>query len=329
MIQDMNEEVFEIENRHGHPIHCVYDYREEGRPLIVIPPSWEGTVRRSLVQMLYLINAGFNVCRFDFTFHRGNSYGDIKDYTLTSAYDDVAAVLDFVRGPGGIDHSAGLGVYGVSMSSRVMIRYLAANPGAADVFVSLIGVVDVPYTVKAATGNDFESYYRDPHHVFGLNKGIHYVVDWDRFIRDAVANGWHTLDGTKREVDLMTTPTFLIVAEADHWIDLDDYQYVYGDNKEILKATYKLPNAGHELYKNPEAAKAATRAATQEFLRFFGGVEMPELPEPTITEIIDQNTRERQRENRYGQPKSPAIRWPRHAAPLVTHAGTAQPRPVA
>jgi pimeloyl-ACP methyl ester carboxylesterase len=301
MIGTAQQRIFEVKNDRGQLIHCVHDWVSDTDPLVVVPPLYEGTVRTNLLPMLYLVSNGFSVLRFDFTNHRGNSEGEMRDFTLSSACDDLGAVLQHTRDSGWFGNAAGLALYATSISSRVAVRYLAENHGVVQIHLSILGVIDMVKTLTAITKVSVRELIRkqqdQPETCIGLKRIIHYQIDADHFLPDLIQNNWADASGTRVDVDRIETPTYLIVAENDKWIDIDDYKYVYGDNPDILRGTYKLPNAGHEIYKNPEAAKVAGAQATRLLRRLYYGVNESEiLCEPTLTEMIDQNTRERTRE---------------------------------
>ncbi len=300
MIKDIKEEIFTITNSQGHAIHCVYNYIDADSPLIVIPPQFEGTVRLNMLPMIYFVNNGFRVLRFDFTNHQGNSFGNFADFTLSQALADCQAVLEFVHASQQLNASAGVGLLGISISSRILLRYMALQQQPIDCYVSMLGVVDAGSTIYAVTGQDIQLLLRDPQHRYGVVKAIKHMIDADPFMHDLQAQDWHSLSGTQRDIDQLVAPTYLIVAENDKWVNIADYHTAYRNNQAILRQTYKIPNGGHELYKNPEAAKLAAAMATRCFASFFlPNAQSTEIVEPTITELMEWNTRERARERQH------------------------------
>src|SRR5437867_428691 len=93
---DIRQDVFEIVTPAGETLHCVYNSAGQGRPLAVVPPLLAGTVRLNLLPMLYLVNNGFDVLRFDFSNHPGNSSGRHDAFTMSRALADIDAVMAHV-----------------------------------------------------------------------------------------------------------------------------------------------------------------------------------------------------------------------------------------
>src|SRR5690606_29689470 len=154
MLIPFQEEIVNFTNDSGERIHGVYNYTTKDRPLIVIPPQFEKTIRTNLTAMLYLINNGFNVFRYDNRYSNGNSTGEIVDYTLGGVYDDLCDVMKMLQSNSCIDTRHGVGILGISISSRVIYRYLKLHPSNADVFVSLVGVVNMQHTISTIVGFD-------------------------------------------------------------------------------------------------------------------------------------------------------------------------------
>src|SRR5699024_9133905 len=118
---------------------------------------------------------------------------------------------------------------------------------------------------------------RDSSYVYGYQKAVNYELNFDRWMRDFAEEDWARPDRTRDEITQMVTPTYLIVAAADDWVNIDEYPYVYEQNKEILRATHQIPGAAHELYKDPETLKEAMRTAPRCFRRHYSMDENIEL----------------------------------------------------
>jgi len=147
----ISQQVFEARRSDGQTIHCVYDYAYPTDPVVVVVPTFEATARHNAMLSRFLLGLGLSSMRFDFTNHVGCSSGEIINFTLTSAYHDLDAVLAFLR-DGPLEFTADLAIISSSLGTRVCLRYLADYPEAADFHVSLLGVVDAGHTIKIATG---------------------------------------------------------------------------------------------------------------------------------------------------------------------------------
>lgn len=301
MISNYQEKIINIENSSKETIHCVYNYTNKELPLIVIPPQFEKTIRTNLTAMLYLINNGFNVLRFDNRNHNGNSTGRIQDYSLGCAYDDLVEVVNFIKEDSIVETRNGMGILGISIASRIVYRYLSLNKNVFDVFVSLAGVVNMRYTLNSILGYDIvQEYLSEPSRDFGIKKVLKYPIKYNNFLDDLVNLNFHTLEATQKDIDKIVTPTSLIVSENDKWIDYNDCNEVFKNNAGILVEMFKLPGAGHELYKNPQSAEVAIKKIVELF-RFHWNMtnENYIIHKPEITEIISVNKRERERERFY------------------------------
>jgi pimeloyl-ACP methyl ester carboxylesterase len=297
------ETVVRITDGRGLAIHAVYNHLEGDRPLIIVPPQFEGSVRTNLLPLLYLIRNGFNVLRFDFTCHQGNSSGEFKDFTMSGALADLIAVVVDARRER-VASARRLGLFVTSMAAPLMYRYLAKG-GKVDVGVAMFGAVDMQYTIRQINPEvDLQHLLANRAHRYGTVKLWHFPIDGDRFAGDLIAHEFHTLDRVKRDIDAIQTPIYLVIAESDRWVRIEDYPKAFRDNQTVLRRTYKIPNAGHEVFRNLKAAKTAIGTATRclrEFYDLPGGFDAV-LAEPTITEYIELNTREREREAAHKAP---------------------------
>jgi hypothetical protein len=301
MILDYREKIINIENSSKETIHCVYNYTNKELPLIVIPPQFEKTIRTNLTTMLYLINNGFNVLRFDNRNHNGNSTGRIQDYSLGGAYDDLVEVVNFIKEDPNVETENGMGILGISIASRIIYRYLSLNKNVFDVFVSLAGVVNMKYTLNSILGYDIvQEYLSEPNRDFGIKKLLKYPIDYNNFLHNLVNVSLHTLESTQMDIDRIVTPISLIVSENDKWIDYNECSEAFKNNADILVEMFKLPGAGHELYKNPQSAEVALNKIVELFRSHWNMTnENYIIHKPEITEIISLNKLERERERFY------------------------------
>ncbi|PKM93598.1 MAG: hypothetical protein CVU84_14605 [Firmicutes bacterium HGW-Firmicutes-1] len=300
MVRSFNERIINIKTKNGDVIHSVYNYFKENTPLIIIPPQFEKTIRTNLTLMIYLINNGFNVLRYDNRYHNGNSTGDIEDYNLKTALEDLEIVIQYVKSDSSIYNNNGIGLLGVSITSRIIYRYLSDSVKDIDVFLTLVGVVNMQYTLNSIIGFDIvDEVIKEPKKIWGTRKVIKYPVNWDNFIKILINENMHNLETANEDIQKIKTPIYIIASEDDKWVDIEEYEKAFITNKEILKGVYKLPGAGHELYKNPEAAKFAAEQIVKVFQEFWGIESEQHIIKPTITDIIAHNKKERVREKQY------------------------------
>jgi hypothetical protein len=158
------------------------------------------------------------------------------------------------------------------------------------------------HTLQIISGiNGVQALLDNPNIMFGIRKLLNYPISWDNFIHNMIEYKYHSLESTKTDVSQMIVPTYLIVAEDDQWVPLTFYHEVFSENLAILRGTYKIPKAGHELYKNPKAAEYALEAVVKAFQEFWGrdNFNSNTIFKPNIAEIITINRQEREREFQY------------------------------
>ena len=94
------DNLLEVSNRDGRTIRCLLELPETGQtdaPCVIVAPSYALSMRHFGPLSLFLTRNGFRCLRFDYTDHVGASAGDVYDFRLSSAADDLGAVLGAVR----------------------------------------------------------------------------------------------------------------------------------------------------------------------------------------------------------------------------------------
>lgn len=298
MTSNYAEEVINIEDTDGSVIHCVFNYiNEEDRPLIVIPSQYEKTIRTNLMLMLYLVNNGFNVLRYDNRNHNGNSTGKILDFTLKSAIEDLSIVMNYVQRELSYTKEQ-LGIVGISISNKVVMEYLKKIENRVSVYVSLVGVVNMQHTLEAIAGFDaVKEKKSDKEHILGVHKLLSYEIDWDNFVTDMLELKLEDVNSSLEAVEQIDIPVYAIVAEKDNWVNMDEVDIVLKRCIHV-KGKHVLQGATHELYKNPESAKTAMRQILLN-VREHWNMGSSSLVLPDIMDMIAHNKEERQREKLY------------------------------
>ncbi|MBN2444670.1 MAG: hypothetical protein JXJ04_25165 [Spirochaetales bacterium] len=302
MVKEYEEIVLNFNNSRGNSIYSIYSFIKGKRPLVIITPQYEKTTKNNLIPMLYLINNGFNVFRYDNTFHKGNSYGNFEQFTLGSSLDDLEAVSRFIKNDERINTDYGVALLGISISSRTAFKFLSGHHNYYDIFLSLVGVVDMQSTLKAITHIDLvQETIDNPRKKWGLRKVINYEIDYDNFLKNCIGENYHNLQSTKNDVDKIKTNTYLLAAEQDPWINFEDCTIPFRDNSTILKEVYKIPHADHLLYKNPEAVKNAINKIVKILSRCFYSQEIPvdEINSPSESDLIRVHKLECKKKRKY------------------------------
>jgi pimeloyl-ACP methyl ester carboxylesterase len=300
-------------------------------PLVLLVPPFSKTMRDLFTASLVMVYNGFRTWRFDHTNHVGGSDGEILDFTLASATEDLHAIGRELRHRYG---RAPLGVLTSSLGSRVAFRALRDRHDVA-ALVSLVGVVHVQHTLKEVIGRDLVAEVLEGLPIPATAMAFEYEVS-TRFIHDLIEGRWQSLDSAKEDIAACPFPIVQILGELDGWASREDAAQVIDDLPELARATYILPGASHKLEHNPSAARAALLHAVTVMRRRLWGdaVSAPEMPAiyPSFREIVNKNRQERYVE-RAGYPQgyravvrpfedAAALRDPAHAL----HAGTAPPR---
>ena len=173
--------MFETQNSAGRSIRCLLEGPDSGdqdAPLVVVAPSYALSMRHFGPLSLFLTLNGFRSLRFDYTDHVGASDGDVYDYKLSTAADDLRAVMGSLAGWG---VTGPVGVISVSMGARIAFRALQGRSDIATL-VSLVGVVNLQDTLNCVIGEDVVAEGlsgHEPHarEVLGYHVGGQIVMD--------------------------------------------------------------------------------------------------------------------------------------------------------
>jgi pimeloyl-ACP methyl ester carboxylesterase len=259
-------------------------------PCVIIAPSYALSMRHFGPLSLFLTLNGFRSLRFDYTNHVGASEGDVFDYKLSTAADDLRSVFTVlgdwgVRGP--------VGVISVSMGARIAFRALRDLPDVA-ALVSLVGVVNLQDTLNCVVGEDVVAEGLSgsvPHarEVLGYHVG-------GQIVMDAIEHNLHSLESTKQDVAQCRFPITHVFAEDDAWTNLDEAESVFGeDTEQAPRQMYILPEATHKLEYNPVAARTAFSVATAAVARELTGadIDVEQVVSPSFNDVVEKNRQEK------------------------------------
>ncbi|MCI0489497.1 MAG: hypothetical protein L0229_23135 [Blastocatellia bacterium] len=260
-------------------------------PVVLIAPPYAKTIRDMFFVSLYLVLNGFRTVRYDSANHIGVSDGDVFDFTLSSAQQDLIAFIDALR------HQypdAPPAVFSSSLSARVAFRALASSDEVC-VQASLVGVVHVQDTLHRVLGHDFVDDLLKGRAIPDIRDVLGYEVGRG-FIEDVVDAGWYSRESTQQDLVSCRFPIIHICTERDDWAQLQDIEVAFSGNGSLApRELYMIPGSSHHLEKNPSAARLALVQAIASLKRYTAGeqVEPSEVRCPNFVDLVRKNRHER------------------------------------
>ncbi|WP_342346662.1 alpha/beta hydrolase, partial [uncultured Nitrospira sp.] len=245
-----------IEKGNGQRIRAYHDRpmgdSTEG-PVVVIAPGYGETKRDYLTLAYYFASNGFHVVRYDHTNHVGESDGLHYQICLSSMKDDFQTVIRYVRATW--PHSPIIGVAS-SLASRVALKAEVECPSLS-LLIMLMSIVNVERSAATVHQEDLFAGYAngqcpDSANFLGFNVG-------NKFLGDAIANQFVTLEHTLIDAASLTCPVMLVSAEKDAWVAPDDLQAFRNALGRSLEQWIVVPNALHRLQENPKMAHETYR----------------------------------------------------------------------
>jgi ubiquinone/menaquinone biosynthesis C-methylase UbiE/alpha-beta hydrolase superfamily lysophospholipase len=262
-------------------------------PVVIISPGYGETKKEYVTMAYYLAANGFHVLRYDHTNHVGESEGDIVGVRLTGMMQDLSAVLDFA------EHAwpaSPMTVIASSLAGRVALK-LASKDSRVKLLVLITGVVDLQATLLAVHQEDLiVTFLRGDRR--GVTNVLGFNVELDRFLEDAIKEGYADLRTTIRDAKRVDASVVLFAAEHDAWVQLKSVKEVQAVFRDDSARLYLIPEALHRLHENPRKARAVFRQLVMCCLEYFGSASFSgrgEILEPTQREIGLQNRLERER----------------------------------
>jgi ubiquinone/menaquinone biosynthesis C-methylase UbiE len=239
-----------------------------------------------------LASNGFRVIRYDATNHTGESDGGILDCTLSSLKEDLEAAIDYsaVTFP-----SVSLGVVLTSLSA--VVGFHVASKDARIRFVGgIVPVVNLRHTLKEVYQQDLIGEHQ-ANHRWGVLDLLGFPVDADRFISDALENGWEDLEATKRAVAGIRAPVSFVVGANDPWVDCNEVSSVVAALNGHARQLVEVQSSMHQLHENATASKAVLRDITRAAALHLSNVSLEEegVKYPRLREVALQARLERER----------------------------------
>jgi pimeloyl-ACP methyl ester carboxylesterase len=244
--------VYHIEKTNGQRLLCMYErtHRDEPIGLVVMPPGYERRMHHYAVFAAYLARHGFDVLRFDLSNHLGFSDGEVVNFTLSSAADDIATAIAHAN-----EISAGLPicVVGTSLAARAAIRAVLTvqDDSPSQALVMILPVVDVEHTTTEAIGRNVIDEWRrglvtDPDLV---GRVINQDVAW-AFVQDAHKQNLAELESTCEELAELECDALALAAAEDSWVRVPDVERAFDQSGRYLREIVVLEAASHDLSTN-------------------------------------------------------------------------------
>ena len=293
----IKSELVKYPNRQGKEIIGFFDHleSEERKPIAIISPSYGETKKSAIMISYHLVINGFNVIRYDNTDHVGESEGEMIDFTLLKAKEDLLSTIDFVKERFGARNVI---VVASSLANRATIK-AAAEDERIKLLVGLAGVVNLQYTLNYVYKEDLVG-----NHVSGKRWGITDIlghdIDFDNFLSEAVRNKFSDLETTKEDMEKVTAPYIYFFAEKEAWVSLEEAREIVNPDSSYGREFHVISDAMHELYENPKATRLALEKMVGSCLRHVYGLEnMKEVLRPDMRQVVRQNRLERERLKTY------------------------------
>lgn len=287
----ISSESVEYRNSAGRRISAFFDHAPgvPARRFAVMAPKYGETKKNNLQLAYQLVANGMSVLRFDLTNHIGESEGEMEQFSLPLAVQDIVASVEFLERK---YHATDIIIVASSLSARCALRAAVLMPRLSRV-VCLVGVVNLQHTL-------FEVYKEDIFGTFlagrrwGVTDILGFNIDGEIFLRTAVDADLHSLDGTLHDLERLQVPVDYFFAEHDAWVRLDEVKAAFRNRPRCR--LFPVPGAMHELRENPKAADHAHRVVVQRCLG--GSIPEEEIVPAPLRAVLEQNRIERNRMRR-------------------------------
>ncbi len=259
-------------------------------PFVVMAPKYGQSKKNNLQLAYYFAQNGLRVLRFDHTNHIGESEGEIVDYTLPGAVDDILAAIDYLEIQYDVD---GVLLQANSMSARCALR-VARLDARVKRLVCLVGVVNFQSTISIICQKDIVNAYKEGA-VQGVGDILGHDVNIDQFLKTCVDSDMHDLDGTLTDMQEAKCDIFMFVAERDAWVEYSELEGLVERSPRV--SIRSVEGAMHELMENPKLAMETILQSVfvSKYGRYPDAGEVESLSAPDKAAIFRQNKIERAR----------------------------------
>lgn len=271
---------------HDYPVNL-----PDRRKWIVVLPGFGETKTDVLAEAYSLAKNGFHTLRFDYSFHIGESDGDIVHTTLEKIKDDIICSVDYIYREFGADE---VGALATSLASRALLR-AAREDDRIRLLLNLVSIVNLQKTLFAIYQEDFVEQVKRGSSV-GLMDVLGFQVDADLFLASAIEKRYADLQSTIEDIKHIAAPVVFFAAEKDAWVELEDIRRVIYAIPGKRKDLRILEGAMHELQENPVVARTALRELVRYAMVFLlKQGELNDVTQPHLREIGFRVRKEKKR----------------------------------
>jgi SAM-dependent methyltransferase len=261
-------------------------------PVIIISPGY-GEGKQAYVTLgYYLADNGFDVVRYDHCNHIGESDGDSINTTLSGFKRGLQTVLDYVKEtrPG-----CPIAVIASGLAGRVALK-TAATDDRIDLLLILTGILDLQLTCLAVHQEDLiVTYLRGARR--GISNLLGLEIDVDRFLQDAIKEGYADLRTTLRDAERIHVPVIFFATHEEAGVPLSAVNEVRAAiGRNVVSQVFSIPQALDQLHESPRKEWAMFRQLVSCCITHLSPAAAErQMVEPAQLEIGRQNRLERQR----------------------------------
>jgi SAM-dependent methyltransferase/alpha-beta hydrolase superfamily lysophospholipase len=288
-------EAVELRNELGQRIAGYLDLPKRAlpeSPVVIISPGYGESKHAYVTLGYYLADNGFDVVRYDHCNHIGESDGDTTNTTLSGFKRGLQTVLDYVKEtrPG-----SPIAVIASGLSGRVALK-TAATDDRIDLLLILTGVLDLQLTCLAVHQEDLiVTYLRGARR--GISNLLGLEIDADRFLQDAIKEGYADLRTTLRDAERIHVPVIFFATHDEAGVPVSAVNEVRAAlGRHVVSQVFPIPQALHQLHQNPRKEWAMFRQLVSCCIAHLSPAAAErQMVEPAQLEIGRQNRLERQR----------------------------------
>lgn len=254
---------------------------------VLLTPKYGETKKNNLRLSYFLVANGFKVLRFDHTDHIGESDGDMAQFTLPGAAEDI---LNAVRYAENHFEPEEIIVISNSLSARSAYRAAALDLRISRV-VCIVGVVNLQQTIKNIYQKDIIGTFIEGKE-WGTIDILGFDIDSANFISRLAEHNMHNLEGILEDASKIDRPLLHLHAAKDIWVDRAEVERVV--SLVALGQLSQIEGAYHEIGENPQAA-ALTMERVVRFCLEGSNRSSQKFRYPAKAKVFVQNRLERNR----------------------------------